>query len=497
MLSVFGRMTPAACLGGGALNTVYDDRDDDAVTDLSFHDSTNDSPRKSSFGCMSMSSPRGKYQPDDQVEPLPSDVVLQSLRRTVPDLLACISSSPPATFPNGTPEPNKRKAVREFNAKRTGALQKLYDLTKKGTEDNRVPLVCSTKQFDVIGVLSEALLASTEECSGKTTIDGTKEAKGKSKSSSVDEDRRLICWTLNNLSIPYENKAVIALGDRSAELLQGLTMVIQSNLPETYLCCICLLNLTFLADAIRPVTFYLPSSYGGKPPYSFSPSRARSCTQNSHNSSGKPPTSPFSRARSLQLNNRSANGRNAWSENEGRMSEISGLVLGNSSSLIRVVERMVMTNAPLLLNTKQSTQGEAIRWACGFIRNVTSAEEANAEDDKQGSASLSDSTGRQGSIPNEFTEEICILISQTDIPRLMVQFVKDSPHGTIKWTRDSLEDICLGAMCNLAQWQSSREALKRAGAVQCLEKIEGLPGIHGYRARAIRCSLGAMPLQFG
>mmetsp|Transcript_5090 Transcript_5090/g.9121 ORF Transcript_5090/g.9121 Transcript_5090/m.9121 type:complete len:81 (+) Transcript_5090:1261-1503(+) len=80
---------------------------------------------------------------------------------------------------------------------------------------------------------------------------------------------------------------------------------------------------------------------------------------------------------------------------------------------------------------------------------------------------------------------------------MMVQFVKDSPHKTVEWTKDSLEDICMGAMCNMAQWQSTREALKRAGAVRCLEKIEGLPGIHGYRARAIRCSLGALPMQFG
>mmetsp|Transcript_6838 Transcript_6838/g.11984 ORF Transcript_6838/g.11984 Transcript_6838/m.11984 type:complete len:98 (-) Transcript_6838:91-384(-) len=90
-----------------------------------------------------------------------------------------------------------------------------------------------------------------------------------------------------------------------------------------------------------------------------------------------------------------------------------------------------------------------------------------------------------------------ILISGTEIPRLMVQFVKDSLYTTVKWTKDSLEDICMGAMCNMAQWQSSREALKRAGAVQCLEKIEGLPGIHGYRVRVIRCSLGALPMQFG
>jgi len=511
MLSLLGRMNPAVCLGG-SLSTVYD-VDNVVASDESSSSGTKSSSRSVlnsqkniSYSCMGPPRCYSKYQTDDKVEPLPTDVVLQSLSRTVPDLLACISSSPPTAFASGTSPYEMRKAVREFNAKKTAALQKLHDLTKKGKEYNRVPLVRNTEHWDVVGVLSTALLASTEGDSGKTTIDGIATTKQQPNTKpSVNEDRRLICWTLNNLSISYENKAVIALGDHSAKLLQALTMVIQSNLPETYLCCICLLNLTFLADAIRPVTFYVPSAYGnGKPPYSYnngkpphSPPRSRSATTASHNSSGKPPTSPLSRSGSLRLRSRSANGENIWSENEGRVSEICGLVLGNSSSLLRVVERMMVTNAPFLLSTVQSVQGQAIRWSCGFIRNVTYAGEATTEDGNQGSDSLSGSAGRQGIISNDSIEEICIVISGTEIPRMMVQFVKDSPHKTVEWTKDSLEDICMGAMCNMAQWQSTREALKRAGAVRCLEKIEGLPGIHGYRARAIRCSLGALPMQFG
>ena len=172
------------------------------------------------------------------------------------------------------------------------------------------------------------------------------------------------------------------------------------------------------------------------------------------------------------------------------------IVLGNSSSLIRVVESIMVKNAPFLLKPAarkkgkeaQSVQGEAIRWSCGFIRNVT-----YAGDDNQGSENL----GREGTLPDGTTEGICMLVAQTEIPRLVVQFVKDSPRKTVTWTKDSVEDICLGVMCNLAKWQPSREALKRVGAVEGLSEIEGLPGIHGYRARAIRCSLGALPKQFG
>lgn len=492
-------MNPAVCLGG-SLHTVHDDVIDDvpAVTATESSYSSQERPYEtkrssSSFSCISSPHCHSKYQPNDTIEPLPTDIVLKSLSRTVPDLLQCISAPPPTTFAVGTSPKEMRKAVRECNAKRTAALQKLYDLTKKGNEHNRVPLLSYKEQWDVVGVLSKALLASTEVVSSTTTTAASSDtttnnnqSKGKT---SVDEERRLICWTINNLSIPYENKSVIALGEHSDKLLRALTMVIQSNLPETYLCCICLLNLTFLADAIRPVSFYVPSTYGnGRSPYS--PSRSQSAT-----TGGKPPISPLSRSRSLR--NRSFSGKNLWSESEGRTSEICGLVLGNSSSLIRVIEGMMVINAPFLLSTVQSVQGEAIRWSCGFIRNVTCAGEANTDDGDQGSDSLSGASGRQGSIPNESIEEICILISQTEIPRLMVQFLKDSKRPCVKWIKDSTEDICLGAMCNMAQWQSSRESLKRAGALSCLEKIEGLPGIHGYRARAIRCSLGALPMRFG
>ncbi|KAL9184122.1 hypothetical protein ACHAXT_002208 [Thalassiosira profunda] len=467
MLSIFGR-----CSGGGSLSAVHDDDGVPAATDASSSGVSSGaaasapSRGSASFNCAAPCSSR--YQPNDATEPLP-DSVVQSLNRTVPELLRCISSPPPADLAEGTSPYDRRKTVREFNARRTGALQKLYDLTKKGSERNRVPLVCSTeKQWDVIGVLSAALLASTEADPEKESRD-ERQSKGKP---SVDEDRRLIVWTLNNLSVPYENKSAIALGEHSGTLLQALTQVIQSNLPETYLCCICLLNLTFLADAIRPVAFHVPSSTGGKPPYS--PSRKGS----------------------RRLRSRSSSGQNLWSEGEGRISEICGLVLGNPASLIRVVERMMVTNAPFLLSEVQSVQGEAIRWACGFVRNVT-YDGAAAEDGSQGGGdSLSGNMGREGSIPDEAIEEVCLLVSRTEIPRLMVQFVRDSPRPTVKWTRDSLEDICLGALCNLAKFQASQEALKRAGAVKGLESIEALPGIHGYRARAIRCSLGALPMQF-
>ena len=134
----------------------------------------------SSFSCSG--APCQKYVVDDQVEPLlPADVILQSLRGTVPDLLKCISSAEP-TFPDQTPAKARKKAIREHNTKRTQALRKLHELTKK--EQYRAPLICNQEEWDVIGVLTNALLASITNVDERTPA-----AKGKDKPS-VDEDRR-------------------------------------------------------------------------------------------------------------------------------------------------------------------------------------------------------------------------------------------------------------------------------------------------------------------
>ena len=237
----------------------------------------------------------------------------------MPQILDCLSSPPPI-------EPwdkQARKLLKVNNAKKTNALQQLHDLTKKGNEHNRVPIVCA-KKWDVVGTLSTALLQMEDDIESDTVND-TKQSKP-----SLNENRRLICWILNNLSIPYENKATMALGSSSSKLLQALVSVIQANLPSSYLCCICFMNLTFLSDAIQPVTLF------GTP----SPMYDRS------NSSNTPLSSSVRRNSSLKSRTRSANGGTAihFDGSMGSLSEESKRVLENPSSLLRVVERMMLTN---------------------------------------------------------------------------------------------------------------------------------------------------------
>jgi hypothetical protein len=322
----------------------------------------------------------------------------------------------------------ERKEYKQSKIKRSESFQKLHDLTKKGREYNRIPLVSST-QWDVIRVLSVALLELKDE--GDTTGDNKKDKP------EINQDRRLICWTLNNLSIPYENKAIMAGGDASSLLFRALTAVIRENLPSSYLCIICLMNLTFLAEAIEPVAYYvIPTACECKALKESA--AAAQCSKVIDNVSQK----------NLHL-------------------------LENTESLLRSLERLMLTNSPFLSNTVTSVQGEAIRWACGLIRNITFAQNVDGTSHSESIDALSGSTGRQGSIDDSVIEEICTVVSQTEIPRLVVTYVRDSPNPTLKWTKDSLEDICLGVVCQLAQWSSSREALIRAGAIQSLEKVEG------------------------
>lgn len=482
---LLSRMNPSACIFGNA-DTVLPD--DEGITSDETSSSSVDSPVKSlgggskfSFGCLS-TSPKS-YIPNDTVQPLSNDAILLSLERVVPECLAIIASKPPSHTSGAFSEKEMLKMNKKFNLNKTASLQKLHDLTIKTNEYNRIPLL-QTDKWDIIAALSTALIESCQQ----VTVGADNQ--------SMDENRRLICWTINNLSIPYENKATIVQGNRSL-ILQALMMVIQSNLPESYLACIFINNLTFLADAIKPVTLYVPPAIdSGKASLPSLP-KSRSSRQKYHRSRSTDRTRSFStngRSRSgLTKRSRSlsSNGLTICCEGEGWDSEDIDNVLGNPSSLLRTVERMMVTNAPFLLSDVKSAQGEAIRWACGFIRNVTNGEEKITTPDSNAPSPR----GRKGSISDDSIQNICLLISRTEIPRLVIQFVRESPHPSVKWTKDSLEDICLGIICNIARF-STRESLLRAGAAECLEKLETLPGIHGYRARAVLVSLGALPKQF-
>lgn len=251
--------------------------------------------------------------------------------------------------------------------KSAAAIKRIYELCDVGHKQNRVPMVCSGK-WDVLTPLAKCL---TQE-SG--------------------DGRHLACLALNNLSIPTENKRVMALGPASKAVIGGLCKVIAEDKQESYLCCICLMNLSFLEASITTILQHSPVADGAAPMPA----------------------------------------------------------LENPDSLIRVLEKL-LANSP---STPKSGSGksEGVRWACGLIKNLAKSEE-NA-----------------------------ILFGKTDIPKCVVDNLRNTNTPPSRWTSNSLEDFSLFVVLNLAQWDGSKSALVDAGAVDVIKPIMSEGELQGLKA---------------
>jgi len=205
------------------------------------------------------------------------------------------ASAPPKPTPAKPPTlddlPELLKTmVEEKGEKSAAATKRVYELCDVGHKQNRVPMVCSGK-WDVLTPLA---LCLTQE-SG--------------------DGRHLACLALNNLSIPTENKRVMALGPAASDVIGGLCKVIQEDKQESYLCCICLMNLSFLEASITSILSHSPVPEGSAP---------------------VPP-------------------------------------LENPNSLLRVLEKL-LTNSPSAPKSG-SGKSEGVRWACGLIKNLAKSED--------------------------------------------------------------------------------------------------------------------------
>jgi hypothetical protein len=137
--------------------------------------------------------------------------------------------------------------------------------------------------------------------------------------------------------------------------------------------------------------------------------------------------------------------------------------LSNASSLLRVMEQMMTKYAPFLLSPLVSVEGQAVRWAMGVFLNLST-------------------------VPGND-----ILIVQTTVPLLAVQFLQNTPNPLCKWTRDSLEDYCLRLLCKLVRFPGSLKLLKRHHGElgSSLQHLLNEKGIHSMRASLIICRLKA------
>ncbi|KAL7467249.1 hypothetical protein ACHAXS_011298, partial [Conticribra weissflogii] len=264
----------------------------------------------------------------------------------------------------------------EKGEKSAAATKRIYELCDVGHKQNRVPMVCSGK-YDVLTPLAQCL---TQE-SG--------------------DGRHLACLALNNLSIPTENKRVMALGPASSAVIGGLCKVIAEDKQESYLCCICLMNLSFLEASITTMLQHSPVPEGSDP---IAP-------------------------------------------------------LDNPDSLLRILEKL-LNNAPAVPKSG-SGKSEGVRWACGLIKNLAKSEENAA------------------------------LFGKTDIPKRVVDNIRNTTAPPSRWTSNSLEDFSLFVILNLAQWPGSREALIDAGAIDVIKPIMAEGDLQGLKATMACAFLGA------
>ncbi|KAL7536102.1 hypothetical protein ACHAXR_010696, partial [Thalassiosira sp. AJA248-18] len=169
------------------------------------------------------------------------------------------------------------------------AVKRVYELCDVWHKQNRVPMLCSGK-YNVLGPLVECL------------------------NDPHDDTIKWACLALNNLSIPKENKRVMALGPSSSAVIGGLCKTIGNAKKEAYLGSICLMNLSLLEECIISMLQYSPVPEGSGP---ISP-------------------------------------------------------LDNSESLICILQR-VLLNAPKPVS--DLVKKELLRWTCGLLKNLAKSEE--------------------------------------------------------------------------------------------------------------------------
>lgn len=246
-----------------------------------------------------------------------------------------------------------------------------------------------------------------------------------------DETRRLACLTLNQLSLPFQNKKVMVFGNGSSTLIDNLRQVIHLRLPETYLCCICLMNITYLESTIDPI-LNIPD------PFLVNDTLMLRSVSKRPNNIDPQDWNKFPSAVRMPAS-RAPSPLKAYNT---RGSTQSILHLDDSRSLLRSIESLIQDHRPFLQSKILSVEGEAIRWSIGLLRNLTRK------------------------------EAHCSIIARTDIPFLTLTLLVSTPHPLIRWSSDSVEVMSLTVLKNMASHESTRSLLKAWNAVQIIQRLD-------------------------
>lgn len=281
------------------------------------------------------------------------------------------------------------------------AAQRIYELCDIGNKENRIPMVCSGK-FSVITPLAHCLTKD----SGKM--------------------RRLACLALNNLSIPVANKRYMSFGPSSKLLIDSLCRVIAEDKQDSYLCCICLMNIAAIEDSISMILRHSPSPEGKPIPPIDNPNSLLCILEK------------------ILLSSTSIESR--LHKSKGILDRVSILKENpRNDEICSFVDREERARfAP--------ASPQVLRWACGLTKNLAR------------------------------NEDNCSLISKTDIPKCLLEMIRSTAIAPCQWSPNEKEDFALFALLYLTEWPVSREILLRDNAKEILRPLMSEGGSQGLKA---------------
>lgn len=240
---------------------------------------------------------------------------------------------------------------------------------------------------------------ATEKTETNSPKSNTTEKSDRKKQNKMDEKLHFVCLTLNNLSIPHDNKRVMVRERGAKRLIGNLCKVIASGKREAHLCCIILMNLSFYEPGLTIIGQFSPT-----PKYSSIESSPHSSPdKNASQSSGKAKkalqttTTILKRAADVVTRQRKLT------------------PLENPDSLLRIIQD--------LLSTAERGTSD-FRWAFGLLANLSRHPE-NA-----------------------------LLIGLTGIPKVAIANLRLSKIPSNEWATNSLEDFSLYFLLHLAEASS-------------------------------------------
>lgn len=246
-----------------------------------------------------------------------------------------------------------------------------------------------------------------------TTTSNNKKTTVRKQQHRVDEKLHFVCLTLNNLSIPHDNKRVMVRERGAKRLIGNLCKIVASGKKEAHLCCIILMNLTFYEPGLTIIGQFSPTP---KTPNSIESSSSSSHGHSNHNGDNSSHSNSGTAKKALKTTTTILKRAAVAVTKQRKLTP-----LENPKSLLRILQ-------DLLTNVERGTSD--FRWAFGLLANLSRHPE-NA-----------------------------LLIGLTGIPRVAIDNLRLSKIPSKRWATNSLEDFSLYFLLHLAE--ASPQGLKDA-----------------------------------